>query len=281
MSTIFGNITGQIGRILGKFFPSWGGPQPEPEPILPEPEPTPPEEEPEEEGESEYDTASNTTVMCSYQDNNIRWYSATRRFMFWRDMNQNKQIEFFDGSTQWISTKEDFRELSRDWFLIQANRDETLQEAYVRYNEEADAISAQSNGQIDLHKTGTYAMASLRFFQDVTSAPIKSIHLSIEEEHWVNSAYTGSMIWAEPFEGFASELDFNNYYPFILANDDAYWPIGPGEFRNFTIEDIKETEFKYGIYHATEEANPITKDYNVQGLFVTILKDTTLIMTCN
>ncbi|RGB29045.1 hypothetical protein C1646_767085 [Rhizophagus diaphanus] len=76
----------------------------------------------------------------------------------------------------------------------------------------------QSDGQIDLRETSTYAMASLHFFQDVSKAPKKAVDLSHEEDHWIKSAYIGGLVWAEPYEGIATELDFNEYYPFILAD---------------------------------------------------------------
>ncbi|CAG8540730.1 8402_t:CDS:2 [Rhizophagus irregularis] len=94
-----------------------------------------------------------------------------------------------------------------------------------RYNGEANAISWRSEGQIDLRKTGTYAMASLRFFQDVSRAPKKAEDLSPEEDHWIKSAYMGGLVWAEPYEGIATELDYNEYYPHILAYEGACWPI--------------------------------------------------------
>ncbi|CAB5389846.1 unnamed protein product [Rhizophagus irregularis] len=107
-------------------------------------------------------------------------------------------------------------------------------EAHIRYNGEANAISWRSEGQIDLRKTGTYAMASLRFFQDVSRAPKKAEDLSPEEDHWIKSAYMGGLVWAEPYEGIATELDYNEYYPHILAYEGACWPICPGEFKTFT-----------------------------------------------
>ncbi|CAB4393411.1 unnamed protein product [Rhizophagus irregularis] len=77
----------------------------------------------EEKGESDYETA------LTFQNTETRWYSAIRRFLFWKK--QGKNVEFFyDGSTQWTGSENDFRDLSRDWFLIKANQNETLQEAH-------------------------------------------------------------------------------------------------------------------------------------------------------
>ncbi|CAB5211406.1 unnamed protein product [Rhizophagus irregularis] len=63
----------------------------------------------EEKGESDYETA------LTIQNTETRWYSAIRRFLFWKK--QGKNVEFFyDGSTQWTGSENDFRDLSRDWF---------------------------------------------------------------------------------------------------------------------------------------------------------------------
>ena len=48
-------------------------------------------------------------------------------------------------------------------------------------------VSWRSNGQIDLRQTGTYAMTSLRFFQDVARGPRKAKDLSHEEDYWIRS----------------------------------------------------------------------------------------------
>jgi hypothetical protein len=133
MSGILGSITGALGRLFGNF---WGDPTP---PELPKPSESPvPEEEPEveSEGESDYETA---LTYQNIQNTETRWYSAIRRFLFWKKEGNN--VEFYDGSIQWTGSESDFRDLSRDWFLIKVNPNETLQEAHKRYNEEASVIA--------------------------------------------------------------------------------------------------------------------------------------------
>ncbi|GES98058.1 hypothetical protein GLOIN_2v1471985 [Rhizophagus clarus] len=257
MSGLLGSITGTIGRLFGNLLLSWGGPAPVP-PELPEPsEPPVPEEEPEadSEGDSDYETA----LTC--QNTETRWYSAIRRFLFWRK--QGKNVEFYDGSTHWIGSENDFHDLSRDWFLIKANLKETLQEVHKRYNEEANAIFWKSGGQIDLRATGTYASASLRFFQDVARDPRKAENLTPEEDYWIRLAYMGGLVWAEPYEGIATEMDYNEFYPEILASFSAGWPIGPGEFRTITYISVSPINYnlKYGIYHAFIGGQPADQKY--------------------
>src|SRR5262249_54997702 len=157
MSGLLGSITGAIGRLFGNLLPSWGDPAPVPPETT---EPPKPEEEPEAEleGDSDYETALTCQNTQNTQNTETRWYSAIRRFLFWKKEGNN--VEFYDGSIQWTGSESDFRDLSRDWFLIKANLKETLQEVHIRYNEEANAIFWKSGGQIDLRKTGTYASTS-------------------------------------------------------------------------------------------------------------------------
>jgi hypothetical protein len=96
-------------------------------------------------------------------------------------------------------------------------------------------------------------MASLRFFQDVTLAPRKAEDLTQEEDYWINSAYMGGLVWAEPYEGIATELDFNEFYPNILAYGYMTgWPVRAGEFKTISHISTEHIDYdlKYGIYRA-------------------------------
>ncbi|GET00390.1 hypothetical protein GLOIN_2v1772900 [Rhizophagus clarus] len=98
-------------------------------------------------------------------------------------------------------------------------------------------------------------MASLRFFQDVTLAPRKAEDLTQEEDYWINSAYMGGLVWAEPYEGIATELDFNEFYPKILAFGGASWPVRAGEFKTIT-HNLNYYNLEYGIYRAFIKGQP-------------------------
>ncbi|KAF0497941.1 hypothetical protein F8M41_020618 [Gigaspora margarita] len=133
-----------------------------------------------------------------------------------------------------------------------------------------------SNPEIPvLEKARTYASASLRFFQDITRVPRKAEDLSQEEDNWIKSAYMGALTWAELYEGIATELDFNEFYPNILAYGSIYWPIGTGEFRTFSHINTDPISYnlKYGIYYANIEGHPVnhkctrTFRYNPAGYY--------------
>ncbi|CAG8440699.1 17207_t:CDS:2 [Dentiscutata heterogama] len=151
-------------------------------------------------------------------------------------------------STQWVGSENDFCDLSRDWVLIKANSNEMLQEA---------------------HKPSLY------FFQDVTRGPKRAEVLSEEEDKWIRSAYMGGLVWAEPYKRIATELDFNEYYPNILAHSRAFWPIGPDEFRTFSHISMNPISYnlEYEIYRANIEGQLVnykctkTFRYNLTGYY--------------
>ncbi|CAB4493757.1 hypothetical protein RhiirA1_400926 [Rhizophagus irregularis] len=151
-------------------------------------------------------------------------------------------------------------------------------EAHNHYNEEANTIFWKSGGQIDLRKTGTYASTNLRYFQDVARGPRKAEDLSQEEDHWIKLAYIGGLTWAEPYEGIATELDFNEFYPNLLASGMIGWPIGSGDFRIFSHISMNPIGYnlKYGIYRAFIRGQPADQKctrgfrYNPTGYYTHI-----------
>lgn len=66
---------------------------------------------------SEYDTASISST---------RWYSAGKGFLCYRERSKSNEVEFFKGITYWIGLKNETSELSRDWFFIKVDKNETL-----------------------------------------------------------------------------------------------------------------------------------------------------------
>ncbi|CAB5180843.1 unnamed protein product [Rhizophagus irregularis] len=125
-------------------------------------------------------------------------------------------------------------------------------EAHIRYNGEANAISWRSEGQIDLRKTGTYAMASLRFFQDVSRAPKKAEDLSPEEDHWIKSAYMGGLLMREHVGQYVQE-NLKHLHTFSVNSN------------NYNL--------KYGIYRVSIGSHPAdqkctrTFRYNPAGYY--------------
>src|SRR5215469_4285186 len=109
-----------------------------------------------------------------------------------------------------------------------------------------------------MRKTGTYAATSLRLFQDKTKGPKKCTDtLSEMEKLWISKSSTGPMIWSEGYEGNAIQYDVNEFYPSVLIQKGAKWPVKPGKF----VKLISlERKLPYGIYNAEIEGQPKKKD---------------------
>src|SRR5438132_12511521 len=83
-------------------------------------------------------------------------------------------IEFYNGKRKWYGVKEDFRTLSNKYYVIKADNSETIIEAYKKINEESEAIAENTNGQVDMRKSGSYTLTSLKLFRETTLAPNRS-----------------------------------------------------------------------------------------------------------
>ncbi|CAB4420549.1 unnamed protein product [Rhizophagus irregularis] len=88
----------------------------------------------------------------------------SKGFLCYRERSKSNEVEIFKGITYWIGLKNETSELSRDWFFIKVDKNETLEEAHKRYKNKSITISFEINGRIDMRKSGsTYAATSLRF----------------------------------------------------------------------------------------------------------------------
>ncbi|CAB4410734.1 unnamed protein product [Rhizophagus irregularis] len=117
---------------------------------------------------SEYNTAPISSTKW-YSASRVR--SANRDLLFYRVESKSNEVEFFDGTIQWIGTKNEFSDLSPS-------------------------------------------------FKMFINGLIKSESLSVEEELWTSKASTGSIIWAEPFEGNARQYDVNEFiHPFYCRKE--------------------------------------------------------------
>ncbi|CAG8686129.1 14118_t:CDS:2, partial [Racocetra fulgida] len=142
-------------------------------------------------------------------------------------------IEFYDGKGKWYGVKEDFRTLSNKYYFIKTDLKETTIEAYKRINEESEAIAEKTNEQ--------------------------------KENAWLNLATTGTLVFAEKYEGEAIQYDVNSMYTYEMLKKEASWPIAPGKFHTINSSFTEKwSKFPYGIYKATIEGNP-SKNIRITG----------------
>jgi hypothetical protein len=190
-------------------------------------------------------------------------------------------VHFYDGTNHRTG---DFKELYKlqsriidsKYCLVIAGHKETLEEAYIRFSKEADALLEATKGFIDLRRFGSYKATALWVFSTLSPCICANEPLSPQEAKWISDAMKGGIIWAEKgWEGEAEQYDYTSMYPSIQIYKDAVqWPIGAGEFRTLTGIDCSRF-FRYGIYHATVEGTPKkgqspctrTFRYNPEGIY--------------
>ncbi|RIA83844.1 hypothetical protein C1645_880271 [Glomus cerebriforme] len=265
MSGIFSGILGSIGNFIGNYLPIWGREPTQQETTESEDEYETAEEDNISETETEStssdsseDTEAHTistsvkpyqeytevptvsTSVKSYQDFHSRHYFASREILCYRADTKSKK------------------------FFIKVEKNEMLEEAYKRYIKESIAISIESNGLIDMRKTGTYAATSLRLFQDVTRGPIRSEILTCEEKLWITKTNIGAITWAEQYEGEATQYDINEFYPSLMKQNNVKWPTEKGKFKTLTNLN---GELQYGIYRVNIEGSPKIREKQGTRLF--------------
>ncbi|CAJ0870849.1 7026_t:CDS:2, partial [Entrophospora sp. SA101] len=132
---------------------------------------------------------------------------------------------FYDKKRKWYGVKEDFRTLSNKYYFIKADNSETIEEAYKRINEESEAIAEKTNGLVDMRKSGSYTLTSLKLFRETTLAPNRRGKIDEKENAWLNLATTGALVFAEKYEGEAIQYDVNSMYIYEMLKKEASWPI--------------------------------------------------------
>ncbi|RHZ89406.1 hypothetical protein Glove_14g2 [Diversispora epigaea] len=169
-------------------------------------------------------------------------------------------IEFYNGKRKWYSVKEDFHALYNKYHFIKADNTETVIETYKRIIEESEAIVEKTNRQIDMRKSGSYTLTSLKLFRETTLAPKRSEKIDEKENAWLNLASSGALVFAEKYEGEANQYDINSMYIYEMLKKEASWPIAPGKFHTIDVSLVEKwRKFPYGIYKATIEGNPPKK----------------------
>ncbi|RHZ89313.1 hypothetical protein Glove_16g34 [Diversispora epigaea] len=185
-------------------------------------------------------------------------------------------IEFYNGKRKWYGVKEDFHALYNKYHFIKADNTETVIETYKRIIEESEAIAEKTNRQVDMRKSGSYTLTSLKLFRETTLASKRSEKIDEKENAWLNLASTGTLVFAEKYEGEANQYDVNSMYIYEMLKKEASWAIAPGKFHTIDVSLVKKwRKFPYGIYKATIEGNPPKKSlqctrylrYNPHGIY--------------
>jgi hypothetical protein len=93
---------------------------------------------------------------------------------------------------------------------------------------------------------------ALNFFYD----KVKSIHpedITQDETKFIEESSGGAITYWEPFKGECYSVDINSCYPYVMKQNNHYFPIKQGEFKT-----IKQYKKEFGIYRC-KILNPTNK----------------------
>lgn len=198
---------------------------------------------------------NNEHVIVDTQKSNNKANRQLVSFIERKPIIYNKRTYMgFDGKTERLITKEE-RNLIYDWkteyILIDSDlsSEDTLEQQYKQFVEDAKILKNSSNGLINLFKTGNIKTTALDLFDRLSKHIIKPDSIDQIESQWIKLANKGAIISAEKgFNGSAHSYDINSMYPSILKSKMLY-PVKSGEFLKLSDEEFENKDYyQYGIY---------------------------------
>ena len=172
------------------------------------------------------------------------WYSVPKLPLVYEKHGVKNIVEFYDGNTHWSTSVAELKKLKTErwsgkWCFVKKDKKITLEEAYIRFNEERDCLLAKTKRiglPIDLRMCcGSYKIAALWLFEKLSQGIQANEPLDPIEAKWISEVMKGGLIWADNgWKGYGRQYDYTSLYPFILTK--YFFPVGKGEFR--TVQDI-------------------------------------------
>ena len=130
----------------------------------------------------------------------------------------------------------------------------SIQEIYYNWVRDANLMKQETNGLINMFKTGGYRETALDLFYKLTKF-IEPEEILQDEAYWIKSC-CGGIFECEKYEGTLYKYDIVACFTSILADSTKKFPIKRGEFK--IIDTIKEYP-EFGIYrlkiHKSDDEN--------------------------
>jgi len=162
----------------------------------------------------------------------------------------------YDGKKEYKMSKEERSkhfDFETDYILV-VKRDNklTLKEEYDEFIKDADMIKKETNGYINLYKTGYKDKSiALDLFDRYTKHIANPPEIKQAEAGFINPSSQGAIIFADDYEGPAYKYDIVSMYP-SLMNSSQCFPIGEGTFMKLEQAEFQEMInkgfFTFGIY---------------------------------
>jgi len=153
----------------------------------------------------------------------------------------------FDGKKEFYLTKEhrtDIFKWRTNYILVNKNYGESFEKEYLMFQQDAEILKKESNGLINLFKTGNNKTTALELFDRFTKH-ISTNKLKQVESNFI-SKVSGALIFHEKYEGPAYQYDIKSMYPSIMKSSQLF-PIKEGELKYITKLSEKDY-YEFGIY---------------------------------
>lgn len=146
---------------------------------------------------------------------------------------------------------------SSKYVLVKGEDDMTLGEFRSEFIRNADMLKKETNGLINMYKTGNIIKTSEKLFFDFNKT-LNADPISNDEAEWIHEATCGALIWRDEYEGEAHKYDVVSQYPSLLSASAFQFPIKKGIYKKYTQEEFDSlSRLEYGIYKVKiHGANP-------------------------
>ena len=137
----------------------------------------------------------------------------------------------------------------------------TIEEEFEKLLKINNVLKTESNGLINLFKSGSYLNAAADLFDKFTAFLSTPDDILQDEAEWISESNIGALIFAEQYEGELYKYDVKSLYPYLMQQSTLKFPIKRGEF--IRLESFGEF-IQFGIYRCKIS---LSEDKNINKLF--------------
>jgi hypothetical protein len=179
----------------------------------------------------------------------------------------NGDIIVYDGKDKIIVPHDDWNKDRRNYITsefkyIPCDKRKTLEETYEEFLKHAEILKEETDGLINLFKSGTITQTSLTLFYHFNKVIPEKI--TSDEGKWLEAAMTGALAWAKPYEGEIWKYDVISMYPSIMQDNHMLFPIKQGEFQILTAFG---KDYSTAIYRCKIEGKSLLFRFNKRNYY--------------
>lgn len=162
----------------------------------------------------------------------------------------------YDGEKEFFLTKEEKDKIYKwrtNFILVdKSDKNTSLIDEYNNFINDANILKKETNGVINLYKTGNIKTTALHLFNETTKYLKKPPKIEQLEASIISNASHGAIIFNEKYKGLIHSYDIKSMYPSIM-NSNKLFPIDKGEFLTINSNEFNDnfTTYKnyFGLYY--------------------------------